>query len=69
LAEFHVFWEVDVESKTAEDAAAIALEMMRDPESIATVFKVGKRGKGPLKLTTYKEIDAAHATQKNINER
>jgi hypothetical protein len=55
MAEYHVFWEIDVEAKNEKDAAKIALEIQRDPESIATVFRVGKKGKP---ITLYKEVGA-----------
>ena len=38
--EYAVTWEIDIEADTPEGAARQALETMRDPESIATVFGV-----------------------------
>jgi len=35
-----VTWEVDIYAHTAEEAAAKAQKMQRDPDSIATVFTV-----------------------------
>jgi hypothetical protein len=35
-----VIWEVEMEADTPRQAAQKALEVMRDPESIGTVFKV-----------------------------
>jgi len=35
-----VTWEMDIEAETPEAAAAKALEIHRDPESIATMFDV-----------------------------
>jgi hypothetical protein len=55
MPEYHVFWEIDVTAENEKDAAKIALEMQRDPDSFATVFKVGKKGKS---LTKYQEVDA-----------
>jgi len=40
-----VRWEIDVEAKTAREAARTALEIQRDPRSIATVFDVTDKGK------------------------
>ena len=38
-----VIWEIDIEADTARDAARVkALEMQRNPKSIATVFKVAE---------------------------
>lgn len=56
MAEYHVFWEIDVEAENEKDAAKIALEIQKDPESIATIFHVGKTGK---KIVKYKCIDAS----------
>ena len=35
-----VTWEIDMEAETPREAAQRALDIMRDPESIGTVFKV-----------------------------
>jgi hypothetical protein len=35
-----VTWEIDMEAETPREAAQRALEIMQDPESIGTVFKV-----------------------------
>ena len=35
-----VRWDIDIEARTAEEAARKALDVQRDPESIATVFEV-----------------------------
>jgi hypothetical protein len=37
---YHVIWEIDLDSETPKEAAERALEIHRDPESIATVFHV-----------------------------
>ena len=37
---FRVRWEIDIEATTPRDAAVKALEIQRDPESIATVFEI-----------------------------
>ena len=37
---YRVTWEIDIDAETPRAAAARAQEIMRDPESIATVFKV-----------------------------
>lgn len=38
--EYHVEWTIQVDADSAEDAARKALAIQRDPDSIATVFKV-----------------------------
>jgi hypothetical protein len=35
-----VTWEIEMEAETPREAAKKALEIMQDPESIGTVFKV-----------------------------
>jgi len=40
-----VKWEIDVDARTAKEAAIKALEIQRDPRSIATVFDVQHKGK------------------------
>lgn len=37
---YRVTWEIDIDAETPRAAAERAQEMMRDPDSIATVFKV-----------------------------
>ncbi len=41
---FHVTWEMSIDAETPEDAARQALEIHRDPESVATVFAVDYLG-------------------------
>jgi len=43
--EYRVTWKIDIEADSPEEAAARALIVQRDPESIATVFEVRERGK------------------------
>jgi len=40
-----VRWEIDLEARTAKEAARKALRIQRDPESIATVFEVRDKRK------------------------
>lgn len=48
---FKVYWEIDVEEvETPEEAAQKALDIQRDPTSIATVFKVVDEETGAEKL-------------------
>jgi len=37
---YTVIWEIDIFAKTPEAAVKEALEIQRDPDSAATVFKV-----------------------------
>jgi hypothetical protein len=43
---YRVSWEIDIDAECPVDAAAKTLRIQRDPESIATVFKVRERGPG-----------------------
>lgn len=40
-----VKWEIDLDARTAKEAARKALSIQRDPESIATVFEVRDKRK------------------------
>jgi hypothetical protein len=40
-----VRWEIDVDARTASEAARKALEIQRNPDSIATLFDVQHKGK------------------------
>ena len=40
MPEFLVTWQIDIEADNAKEAAEKALEIMKDPESIATVFEI-----------------------------
>ena len=52
--EYNVIWEIQVEAETADEAARLALEAMRDPFSEATVFEVTN-----CETQETEEIDAA----------
>jgi len=39
-----VTWTIDVDARTAREAARTALRIQRDPESIATVYEVYNKG-------------------------
>jgi len=45
---YRVAWEIDIDAESFEDAARKALDIQRDPESIATCFVItddhGNRG-------------------------
>jgi hypothetical protein len=40
MTTYLVTWEIDIDAETPRAAAERALEIMRDPDSIGTVFKV-----------------------------
>lgn len=40
MTEYRVSWEIELDAESAIDAARLALEIQRDPESKATVFTV-----------------------------
>lgn len=42
--EYRVTWYIDIYAASPEDAARRALEIQRDPESIATIFDVALDG-------------------------
>ena len=37
---YRVVWEIDIDAESFEDAAQKALDIQRDPESIATCFVI-----------------------------
>ncbi len=45
---FHVTWSIDIDAADPRSAAQQALEIQRDPASIATCFKVEESGVGGL---------------------
>lgn len=47
-----VTWTIDIDAESDLDAARQALEIQRDPHSIATVFSMCEHGRG-----TWREID------------
>ena len=38
--EYQVTWEIEITAETRHEAAEAALEIMQDPASLATVFRV-----------------------------
>lgn len=42
MATYKVLWEVEIEAESHDEAAGLALEMMQDRESTATVFYVSR---------------------------
>jgi hypothetical protein len=51
-----VTWEIELDADSPEAAARLALEIQRDPNSIATVFQVqGENGEEIVDIT---ELDA-----------
>jgi hypothetical protein len=38
--EYHITWKIEVEAESCEEAVKLALEIQRDPNSIATQFEV-----------------------------
>ena len=37
---YKVIWAIDIEADSHQEAAEIALDIQRDPDSIATIFEV-----------------------------
>jgi hypothetical protein len=56
MAGYFVTWSIDIEAESAGEAAAKALAIQRDPDSIATIFQVGLRDEFE---DVREEIDAA----------
>lgn len=44
MKEFLVSWNINIWADTHEDAAVMALNIQRDPSSLATIFNVVPRG-------------------------
>ena len=40
MPSYYITWDIQIEADSPEDAAREALEIQRNPESIATVFTV-----------------------------
>lgn len=57
MTEYHVSWTIDLEADTPEQAARQALEIQRDPSSIATVFEVSRRDPYTQRLDDPWDID------------
>jgi len=59
MPEYLVTWKIDIEASNPKEAAKQALEIMRDPESTATVFEVEDKKKKTLHIIdlTYDEKD------------
>lgn len=43
MTEFRVSWTIELDAETQAEAARLAAEIMRDPESLATVFSITSR--------------------------
>ena len=43
MKHYFITWEIDIAADSPEEAARMALEIQRDPESIALVFKVKEK--------------------------
>lgn len=55
--QFRVEWGLDLWAETPEEAAKLALEIQRDPDSIATVFTVtGRDGEVTMVDLTFGDL-------------
>jgi len=58
MPEFRVSWEIDVTADSEQEAAKIAQAIQRDPNSIATFFKVqewsGRMFSAKVRIPSYK---------------
>ena len=55
---FRVTWTIDIdgEPRNEKEAAQEALDIMRDPDSIATVFEVYKEGSSTAKVIDLNKV-------------
>lgn len=53
MANYFVKWTIDIEADSPEEAAQKALEIQRNPESIATCFSVKETTPGNLNSGWY----------------
>lgn len=60
MAEYRVKWEIDVEADSHEEAARIALEIQRDPESTATFFMVRREEDGDVNIVDGKDWEVGN---------
>ena len=72
LKQYRVRWDIDLEAPTPADAARLALEIQRDPSSVATFFEVrrirpdGTKGKVRLIYTRDPDNDYAEAEMRVV---
>ncbi len=59
MKQYYVTWEIDLDAESYEDAAAQALVVQRDPDSIATCFEVWERDKYGCLEDESKSLDAS----------
>ena len=52
MSEYLVRWEINVSADNLREAAEMALEIQRDPESMATIFEVRKKDSKNPNTTT-----------------
>lgn len=50
MTEYYVEWRIEVEADSPKSAARAALEIQRDPNSIATVFHVADSVQGFIEI-------------------
>ena len=62
--QFRVSWVIDIEADSAEAAAREALRIQRDPQSIATVFKVVATKEGAAVSAQSEQVDLTETDQR-----
>lgn len=62
--EYQVTWTIDIDADSHEDAARKALEIQRDPDSIALVFETVLKNRAKSRWVR-KEIDLGKDTAKS----
>lgn len=62
MTEYRVTWEIDIDTDTPHAAAAKALAIQRNPESIATFFGVTARSDGATTHVDFHDEDPPSTT-------
>jgi hypothetical protein len=55
MTDYYVEWSIDLEASSPREAAEMALAIMRDPTSIATVFRIYDEDGNPVQIDLQEE--------------
>lgn len=61
---YRVYWSIDIDAESPKEAAEEALKIQRDPDSIATWFRVTNQATGEQV-----ELDLLEGWIENVNQR
>jgi len=56
MPEYNVYWEIQIEADTPQEAARIAYTIQQDPNSIATIYTVTPRWKNSKEGPVYVDL-------------